>query len=211
MEIRINKNLLLPIAIIFIALLIGGVVLLSDKPNQQPVVSSTQTEQQTNRTANTQQISANARKLELSVPGMFCPGCTASVEGYVSSLPGVAFVQARLTPTKSATIIYNPDQITKEQIIKSQIFDTYGPATIIYDASFDPTTEKLNQSTTSVSPVIQQKTNRVSQLLARKQKEGADTEAIQKQLDKVNTFLSDGNNQEAEKLLDIIITQLERL
>ncbi len=143
MEIRINKNLLLSIVIIFIALLIGGAVLLSDKPNQQPVVSSTQTEQQTNRTANTQQISANARKLELSAPGMFCPGCTASVEGYLSSIPGIEFVEARLTPRKSATVIYNPDKITKEEIVKNQIFDTYGPVTIISDASFDPTLDGI--------------------------------------------------------------------
>lgn len=142
MEIRINKNLLLPIAIIIVAVFVGGILLLFDKPKQKPIASSVQT-QHTKKTGDKQQISANARALELSVPGMFCAGCKASVEGYLSSVPGIEFVESRLTPRKSATIIYNPDKITKEEIIKNQIFDTYGPATIIADETFHGSTEQL--------------------------------------------------------------------
>lgn len=211
MEIRINKNLLLPIAIIFIALLVGGIVLLSDKPKQQPVVSSPQTEKQPNKAVNTQQISANARKLEVSVPGMFCAGCKASVEGYLFSVPGIEYVEARLTPRKSATIIYNPDKITKEQIVKNQIFDTYGPATIISDEKFQGSVEQLNKTQTNLPPSIQEKTNRVSQLLIQKQQAGVTTNVIQEQLYEVNSLLQTEQYQKAEELLDSIIKELENV
>lgn len=211
MEIRINKNLLLPIAIIFIALFVGGIVLVSDKPKQQPVVSSPQTETQPNKTVNTQQISADARKLELAVPGMFCAGCKASVEGYLSSVPGIEFVEARLTPRKSATVIYNPDKITKEEMIKNQIFDTYGPATIISDETFQGSAEQLNQTKIDLPPSIQEKTNHVSELLIQKQRESINTTTIQKKLEEMNDLLSSGKYQEAEHLLDIIIQELKQL
>ncbi len=211
MEIRFNKNLLLPMVIIVMALFAGGILLLFDKPKQKPIVSSAQT-QQTNKTGDKQQISANARKLELTVPGMFCAGCKASVEGYLSSVPGVEYVEARLTPQKSATVIYNPDTITKEEIVKNQVFDTYGPAGVISDEPFNPAGTQLNQSQKNTTPLaIQQKSNQVSQLLRQKQQAGKDISSIQVQLKEVDNLLQKAQYQKAENLLDKIITQLESL
>lgn len=216
MEIRINKNLLLPIVIIVIALVVGIVLLLSDRTKQKPIASSSkQTDQAAGNTAvakSQPQISANARTLELVVPGMFCAGCKASVEGYLSSVAGIEFVEARLTPRKSATVIYNPDKISKEEIVKNQVFDTYGPAGIISDEPFNPASTQLNESQKNTVPLaIQQKTNQVSQLLREKQQAGKDISTIQEQLDKVNEFLQKGLNREAENLLDGIIKELENL
>lgn len=211
MEIRVNKNLLPPIIIIFIALIIGGMVLLSNKIQQKPKSSTQIQAEQQIAQSKTPIISTNARKLELAVPGMFCPGCKASVEGYLSSVPGIEYVEAKLTPRKSATVIYNPDIVTKEQIVKNQIFDTYGPATIISDEAFQGSLEQLNQTTINIPPSIQEKTNRVSKLLKQKTDAGANVQDNQLQLDKMDKLLQSQQYQEAESLLDQIITKLEQL
>lgn len=142
---------------------------------------------------------------------MFCAGCKASVKGYLSSVPGIEFVETRLTPRKSATVIYNPDKITKEQIVKSQVFDTYGPATIISDEAFQGSSEQLKQTTITLPPAIQEKTNRVSQLLIQKQRDGVDIAAIQKRLNEVDSRLSSGEYQQASQILDKIINDLESI
>ena len=127
-----NKNVIIPVTIIIAAALIGGVVLLSggnSEMNEQLVASD------------------SLRTLELSVPGMSCAGCSAGVEGYVSSIPGVKLVEARLTPTKSATVIYDSDVVSKEEIIKNQIFDLFG-VKIITDEKFSgtvPVTESMDR------------------------------------------------------------------
>jgi len=114
-----NKNIIIPLSIIIAAALVGGVVIFSGG----------------NSSSNEQLVAAdNLRALELSVPGMFCAGCSASVEAYVSSVPGVKRVQASLT-TKSATVVYDPGVVTKEEIAENNIFDIYG-GSIVSDEKF---------------------------------------------------------------------------
>ena len=126
-----NKNVIIPVTIIIAAALIGGVVLLSEGNSEMKA----------------QLVASDSlRTLELSVPGMSCAGCSAGVEGYVSSILGVKLVEARLTPTKSATVIYDSDVVSKEEIIKHQIFDLFG-VKIITDEKFSgsvPVTESMD-------------------------------------------------------------------
>lgn len=189
-----NKNILLPIAIIITALLIGSAVLFSGQNNDNniPVYPN------------------NARVLTLSVPNMVCAGCAASVESYVKAMPGVLEGSVTLA-TKSGVFLYDSSKITKEEIIKNTIFDIYPPV-IVSDEKYDPSRHQFAESDTqSISITIQQKSNRASQLLTERQKLGIDMAQIQAKLDKVNEFLQTGRNQEAESLLDVIIKELENL
>lgn len=188
-----NKNILVPIAIIAAALLIGGAVLYSGQ----------------NKNAGTPAYPESARVLTLSIPKMVCAGCAASVEGWVKSMPGVLEGSVTLA-TKSGLFLYNPSKVTKEQIVKNSIFDIY-PAIIVSDEEYDPARHRFGQAVQQIPIAIQQKSNRASQLFAEKQKLGIDVARIQTEFDKVNAFLQTGRNQEAESLLDAIIKELENL
>ena len=192
-----TKNIIAPIAIIAAAALVGGAFLFLG--NSSP--SDTQLAAE----------SANLRKLELSVPGMFCAGCTASVEGYVSAMPGVKRVQARLTPAKSATVVYDSAAVTKEAIIKNSIFDAYG-AEIISDEKFSGkilTTE--SSEGLAVPNDIQDKSRQVAQLLQQRSGEGKDVSAAQSLFNQVNSDIERGNFANANATLDTIISLLQKL
>ncbi len=186
-----SKNIVIPFSIIVAAILIGVVVFFSDgrSPSNAQLAA----------------VSDNLRTLELSVPGMSCAGCTANVEGYVSSMPGVKRVQARLTPAKSATVIYDPDVVSKEEIIKNSIFDVYG-VDIISDDQFDgsvlPTKSK---SSVAIPQEIQDKSRQAASLLKLWSNEGKDTSAAQSLFDQVNSDIEQGNFANANALLDAII------
>lgn len=187
-----NKNILLPISIIIAALFIGGAVLFLD-----------------NEKEGTQATPQNLRLLKLSVPNMVCAGCAASIEGYVKAMPGVEKASVSLL-TKSGLFLYDPTKVTKEDIAKNTIFEIYPPL-IVSDEPFDPSRQQFAESQTPPLPLpIQEKSNRVSQLIREKQSGGISKD-IQSQLDEVNRLLSDGRNQEAEGLLDALITNLENL
>lgn len=189
-----NKNIFLPIAIIIAALLIGSAVLFSGQ----------------NKGASVSAYPANARVLTLSIPGMRCAGCAASVEGYVKAMPGVLESSVSLI-TKSGIFLYDPSKVTKEEIVKNTVFDIYPPV-IVSDEKYDPSRHRfVGTNTQSIPVAIQQKSNRASQLLAEKQKLGIDVTQIQAKFDKVNAFLQTGRSQEAENLLDSIIKELENL
>lgn len=189
-----NKNILLPIVIIVVAFLIGGAVLFSGG----------------NRSADAPAYPNGARVLTLSIPKMVCAGCAASVEGYVKAMPGILEGSVTLA-TKSGIFLYDSSKVTKEEIIKNSVFDIY-PAIIVSDEKYDPSRHRFDETNTQSIPItIQQKSNRVSQLLTEKQKLGTDVSQIQTRLDKVTEFLQTGRNQEAENLLDVIIKELENL
>jgi len=190
-----NKNIIIPIAIIAAAALIGGSLLFFG--NNTP--SDTQLAVE----------SANLRRLELSVPGMFCAGCTASVEGYVSSMLGVKRVQARLTPEKSATIVYDPEIVTKEEIVKNQVFDLYG-VSIISDGEFSGSILPAEIQDGLVIPQeIQDKSQQVALLLQQRSKEGKDASAAQGLFNQVNSDIKRGNFANANAVLDTIIGLLQ--
>lgn len=192
-----NKNIAIPLSIIVAAALVGGVVLFSGNkaPSNEQLAAST----------------ANLRTLELSVPNMFCAGCVASVEGYVSSMPGVKRVQARLTPAKSATVVYDPSAVTKEEIIRNNIFDAYG-VSIISDEKFSGTLLPTKSSNGSIVPQeIKDKSQQVASLLQQRSKEGKDTSASQGLFNQVNSDIEQGNFANANALLDTIINSLQNL
>jgi copper chaperone CopZ len=196
MNIKINKNLLLPGLIIVVALLIGGNLLLSDNlrlGTKSQTVSS-----------------QNLRVLTLSIPGMVCSGCAASIESYVKAMSGVTSASVLLN-TKSGIFVYDPYQITKEEIVKNTIFDIY-PPTIVSDEPYDPSIQQLAQPQTPAIPLeIQQKSNRVSQLLSQKKSSSPIEQEIQLQLNEVEKLLLEGNYQQAGQILDKIISDLESI
>jgi copper chaperone CopZ len=186
-----SKNNLLPISIIAVALLIGSAVLYSGQ----------------NKDTNFPAYPNNTRALTLSIPGMVCAGCAASVEGYVKAVPGVLDGSVSLI-TKSGVFFYDPSKVTKEQIVKNTIFDIY-PPTIASDEPYDPARHQLSKTNNRPVPAaVQQKSIRVSQLLGEKP---IDIKQVQTKLNQVNAFLQEGRDQEAERLLDEIIKELENL
>ncbi len=192
-----NKNIIIPFIIIIVAVVIGGAILFFGNgaiTNKQLTESS-----------------KNLRTLELSVPGMFCSGCTASVEGYVSSMPGVKRVQARLIPTKSATVVYDPDVITKEKIIKNKVFDLYG-VSIISDKVFIGSVLPLKSyNGTNIPKIIKNKSQQVVLLLKQKISEGKNVSAAKSLFNQVNSNIDHGNFSNASTLLDTIISLLKNL
>lgn len=189
-----NKNILLPISIIAVALLIGGAVLFSGQ----------------NKDASIPAYPDSARVLTLSIPGMVCAGCAASVEGYVKAMPGVLEASVTLA-TKSGTFLYDPSKITKGEIVKNTIFDIYTPV-IVSDEPYDPAKKQIIQSPSSVIPItIQEKSNQIAQLLAQKRQTGKVPTNINTKLSEVNAFIEKGQYQAAENLLDDIINELKKL
>ena len=189
-----NKNILLPISIIAVALLVGSAVLYSGQ-NKDTSISA---------------YPNNTRALTLSIPGMVCAGCAASVEGYVKVMPGVLESSVTLA-TKSGVFLYDPSKVTKDEIVKNTIFDIYPPV-IVSDEKYDSSRHRFTKENIQSIPLaIQQKSNRASQLFAEKQKLGINTAQVQTKLNQVNAFLQEGRDQEAERLLDEIIKELEIL
>jgi len=191
-----NKNILIPSSIIVVAVLISGAILFFGR--------STITNKQLSA------ASPHLRTLELSIPGMFCGGCTASVEGYVSSMPGVKRVHARLIPTKSATVIYDPNIITKEKIIKNKVFDIYKVSIIsdkLFSGSILPTKSK---SGAAIPQDVQNKVQQTVLLLQQKIHDGKDVSAAQGLFNQVNDNIEQGNFSNASALLDTIIAILKK-
>lgn len=191
-----NKNVIAPVTIIIVAALIGGVLLFFGG----------------NSAANEQLAASDSlRELELSVPGMFCAGCSAGVEGSVSSIPGVKRVQARLTPTKSATVIYDSDVISKEEIIENQIFDLYG-VKIITDEKYSGSISAIESDDKIAIPQeILEKSRQVALLLQQRSNEGKDVSAAQDLFYQVDNSIEQGDFANAGILLDTIISLLQNL
>jgi copper chaperone CopZ len=191
-----NKNILLPIAIIAVALVVGGTLVFTGQNKNEASVTASYPD--------------NTRILAVSIPDMVCAGCAASVEGYVKSMPGVLKASVALA-TKSGTFLYDPSKVTKEQIVKNTIFDIYAPV-IVSDEKYDPSRDQIAQTGAESIPIaIQQKLHQVAQLLVEKKKLNKDVTSIQAKIEDVNELLRTSRNQEAESLLDTIIKELENL
>lgn len=107
-----TKSLILPLLIILAAGLAGAGLILNQKLNQRIVGVSIESSQ-------------NLRLLSLKAPGMFCLGCSSSMEGYLGAVDGVQSVNASLA-TKKVEVIYDPSVVDKETILMNQILDAYG-------------------------------------------------------------------------------------
>ncbi len=179
-----NQNLLVPLAIIAVGVLIGGVLLFSggDSGNS-PELDTT---------------SANLRKVDLEINNMFCIGCRSSVVNSVLSLPGV--VRADADPrTDSGWVVYDSDITSKEQIVSASVFQAY-TARILDDNPIDDSTI-ANQATASEMPKeIEGKLNQLAQRLNEKQV--SLDQFTQNELDE--TILQ-GDFEKANNLLDNLL------
>lgn len=181
-----SKNFLIPLAIIISGAVIGGALLLSGGSGNNP--------------AGTNVAGTNLRKVDLEIKNMFCVGCRSSVVNSVMGLPGV--VQADADPrTDSGWVIYNPEEITKEQIVAASIFQAY-PAKILDDQKYSGSTE--NGQANEIPPEIEQKLNVLAQKL---QERGVELEPFfQKEL---NDAINGGYWDKANNLLDNFLQSYE--
>ncbi|KAB2321193.1 heavy-metal-associated domain-containing protein [Betaproteobacteria bacterium SCN1] len=56
--------------------------------------------------------------IQLTVTGMTCGGCVASVQKVLAALPGVQTAEVTLTPGQ-AHVVYDPARIDRETLIKA--------------------------------------------------------------------------------------------
>lgn len=63
--------------------------------------------------------------LTMRAPNMTCAGCVGAVQGALSNLQGVYEVRIDLS-TKEVRVTFDPLQITSNDIIANDVFDTYG-------------------------------------------------------------------------------------
>jgi len=150
-----NKNLLIPFAIIIIGAIIGTVLLLRDNATES--------------TVGVPIAQANLRKVDLEIDNMFCLGCRSSVVNTVKSLPGV--VEADADPgTDSGWVLYDPDLTSKEEIVAATIFQAY-PARILGDQLYTKKTGQTESPSSvqgEIPPEIEQKVNKLAQVLQAK-------------------------------------------
>jgi copper chaperone CopZ len=119
---------MLPAVIILAGAAVGAFFFFGGVPAADSLNSPTQ-KQATHATS--EAIPHNARRLTLSIEGMFCAGCARSIESSLSVVPGV--VRSKVDPQSgSGQVVYDPSQISKQEIIDKPIFATY-PAEITDD------------------------------------------------------------------------------
>jgi copper chaperone CopZ len=119
---------MLPAGIILAGVAVGAFFFFGGVPGAQSL-SSPPPKQATHATGET--IPDNARRLTLSIEGMFCAGCARSIESSLSAVPGV--VRSKVDPQSgSGQVVYDPSQVSKEEIVDKPIFATY-PAEITDD------------------------------------------------------------------------------
>lgn len=80
-------------------------------------------------------LNKNLNKLDLKINGMTCTGCAAGIQNILLSLEGVVYAKISFYE-KTGEVIYNPDKITKEEILNSQAFTGQYSAEIISDEKF---------------------------------------------------------------------------
>ena len=124
---------------------------------------------------------------------MFCIGCRSSVVNTVRSMPGV--IQADADPnTNSGWVIYDSNQISKDQILASSIFTAY-PASFIDDQPYSGVPDQ--QEVREIPVEIQQKLNELAQRLTNR---GIELEScFQEELDDA---INRGYWDKANNLLD---------
>ena len=192
-----STTIIIPLSIIVAAALIGGAVFFSGGGSSSDAQLAT--------------ASDNLRELEVAVPGLFCAGCTASVEGYISAVLGVKRVQARLSPTKSATIIYDPDVVTKEEIVENSIFDVYDVSITSDDKFGGSVLPTESTGGVAIPQDIQDKSQQAAALLQQRSSEGKDVSGAQSLFNQVNTDIERGNFAQASNSLDTVIQILQSL
>lgn len=144
-----NKNTFLPLAIIVFAVAAGWLLLAGGtQSSTSQVITETQ----------------SLRKVDLEIQNMFCIGCRSSVVNSVLAIPGV--VQADADPrTDSGWIIYDPNVITKEEIVTASVFQAY-QARIIADYEYSNGANVQSVETSAIPPEITYKLDLLAQRVA---------------------------------------------
>jgi len=174
-----NKNILIPLSIIFAGTLIGGALIFSGGSSDNSLAINT--------------TQANLRKVDLEIKNMFCIGCRSSVVNSIRALPGV--IQADADPrTGSGWAIYDSETTTKEQIVAAPIFQAY-PTRILSDQSYSGGVEQGQAQ--EIPPEVEQK---LGELARRLQNRGIQLESFfQEELDDA---INRGYWDKANNLLD---------
>lgn len=63
--------------------------------------------------------------LLLTITGMSCGGCTASVQNLLSALPGVVSVDVTLVPGQ-AKVVYDPARIDRDALVRAVVEAGFG-------------------------------------------------------------------------------------
>ena len=202
MEIKISsstlKTIIAPVLILLVAV-VGSVLVFNS--GEEPPTDSQLVEQ-----------AQNLRALELSIPGMFCAGCSASVEANISPLAGVERVEARLAPTKSATIVYDSDIIKSEEIINNEIFSVFGGATVVSDEEFTGSVlPATSDDGLAIPQDIQDLSLQVVALLQDKESQGKDVSPAKGLFNQVNSDITRGSFENARSMLNSIVSILSAL
>lgn len=66
-------------------------------------------------------------EIQLSVTGMTCGGCVASVQRVLTALPGVQSAEVTLTPGQ-ARVVYDPALVDRAALVRAVIDAGYGIA-----------------------------------------------------------------------------------
>ena len=184
------RSFVLPLAIIVVGGLVGGIILLNQKLDKLSTGTTV--------TDNTQ----NLRLLSFKAPGMFCLGCSASMEGYLGAVEGVQSVSASLA-TKQVDVIYDPSVVTKDIILSNEILDAWGKE-FLSDETFTGNSQAQTPSTTNLPQglalKLQNAAGKVSQL--------ENPENYQDMFDKIDQAIAQENYQQAESLLDELLAEL---
>lgn len=185
-----TKSFILPLAIIVISLLIGGIVLLNQKLDKL------------NTNATTANNIQNSRLLSFKAPGMFCLGCSASMEGYLGAVEGVQSVSASLA-TKKVDVVYDPSVVTKDTILSNQILDAYGKE-FISDEPYTGNNQVKTPSSTNLPQGLALKLQDAAGLISRLDN-AADYQDVFNQIDQA---IAQEDYQQAENLLDELLADL---
>lgn len=187
------KNYLLPILIIILGLGISGFVFFGSSGSSQPnsnVGSNSQT-------ANISK--ENLRKLTLNIDGMFCVGCSRSIESAVSSMAGVPKADVKLRED-SGQVIYDSSKVSKKEIVNHSIFSTY-PAEIVSDKKFKGSLGSANSQ--KIPTEVRSSLNKLARKIKRSKKR-----LTQTQFSRIDTAISQKNWQKVKNLVDKYINQL---
>lgn len=71
------------------------------------------------------QPQAGTETVVLSVPDMFCQGCSYSVQSALNGIPGVEQASVSLAD-REAVVVYDPETVTPEQIVQNGVIQGYG-------------------------------------------------------------------------------------
>jgi len=186
------KSYVLPIAIVVVGGLIGGIILLNNRLDK---LSTGTTIIDNNQ---------NLRLLSFKAPGMFCIGCSASVEGYLKAVGGVQSVNASLA-TKQVDVIYDSSIVGKDVILDNEILAAYGKQSVS-DVSYTGGSQAKTPSTTALPQSLSFKLQEAAFLVQQLE----NPEIYQGTFDRIDSAIASEDFDKAEELLDDLLEEISK-